>query len=563
VNERPSEESRDPGEAVRAVDDPTSRLLREVTGESRFPWVPAAVAVLLVLWIASMPRLMNERPGPAETGWMNDALVPTSVAPAGSALARALTRASWTWQGVTPDLARPLTERERLVVRLPAAAAGAASLLVFFLLARLVAGSASALLAACLLAIAHPWIQAGTSAIPLVAGEMLVLLGVTWALGLHARHREVELAAVTALRVGVAGAFLGVGLLLAPATFASFVTTLLLWFVLGVRRSSSDATTLPVESPRRTIALAVAGTLVLLGAGLAAGLAAERLAGGDPRTAFVPLPPADPGVWSDLHRRLLSPGPLTDRLLLAALLVTAVVRGVERWGGRPWKAAGLLPWAYLGVHFWLAGKEARAAGGAFVMPLTIAPLLVLGIGWIVLRGLSPGRARRQEYGFAVTWLLASVLLAPFVPGGHPHDPALAAAVSVLPPVLLVAARGARSLWEAEGSDLARAAILGIAYLPVAQFGADALGVWLGGPRSLDLALNAIRAAMPTLLLAAAGVGALAVVLTVRPEKRAAPAEEAPHHPGRRGRRGGRPGRRGRHGRYGRRGPEGGDRRRPS
>ena len=563
VTDRPPDAIPGGGEGFQPVVDPTNRLLSQVADVSHFPWIPMGVAILLVLWFVSMPRLVQPLAS-AETGWMAEAFRPASASVGTSARARSRTRAVRTWEGVTPDESRPLSQSQRIAVRLPSAVTGAASLLIFFLLARLVAGDAAALLGACLLAIAGPWVEAGTSTLPLLAGETLVLLGVTWAIVLHGRHREVQIAAVNALRIGVAGAFLGIGLLLAPATFASFLTTLLLWFVLGLRRSSSDATTLPVESPRRTVALAILGTVMLVGATVFASAVAERLAGGGlgarwPSAADL-VPEAS--LWLDLHRQLLSPGPHTDLLLLVALVVIAVVRGVERWGGRPWKAAGLLPWTFLGLYFRIAGGEARAAAAtagapsSLVVPITVGPLVILGLAWIVLRGLQPGRVRRQEYGFAVTWLLASALLVPFVPGGHPYAPALAAAISVLPPLLLVAGRGARSLWHSSEAWPGRVAILAIAYLPIALFGANALNRVLEAPAALNTSLDRIGELTPTILLFLAALGALSVILTVRPDTRVAVFD--PERPrGRRGRRGGRPGRRGR--RTGRR-PEGPPRR---
>lgn len=557
VSRTPGEErvtERPPGGPVVAggvdpVDDPTSRLLREVAGTSTFPWIPVAIAVLSVLWLASMPRLVNEPLRSAEMGWVAEALHPSEASTGASALARTLTRATWAWQGLELDPTRPLTPRERLAVRLPAAAAGGAALVVFFLLGRLIVGDAAALLAACLLAISPPWIQAGTSAIPLLVGELMVLLGVTWAIVLHGRHREVTIAAITAIRIGVAGVFLGLGLLLAPATFAAFVTTLLLWFVLGLRRSSSDATTLPVERPRHVALLAVMGTLVLLGTTVVVSLLAEGLAGGtthvsSPLPVLATLVP-EASVWGDVYRTMLSPGPRTDRLLLAALVVIAIVRVLERSAGRPWKAAGLLPWTYLGLHFYLTRLDAAEipGGSPVTLPATVGPLLVLGLGWLILRGLRPGTIRRQEYGFALTWFVASVLLAPFVPGGHPHDPRLAASVSLLPPGVLIAGRGARALWNTDSSPLSRGPLLAIGYLPIALFAANAVLGLAGGPPFLDHARRQVEDALPNILLVAVALGAISQLVSVRPDVQT-PTPDVERHRGRRGRRGGRRGRRG-------------------
>ncbi len=540
-------------EEIQQVVDPTSRLLREVERvESRFPWTAIAVAALGFLWLGSMPLLRNEPLRPAEIGWIQEAIRPADGSPG--------TSATWAWRGIEIERGEPLTPNERLGVRLPAAAAGAASLLMYFILGRLVAGGAAALLAACLLAIAPAWIRAGTSALPLLVGEMMVLFGVTWALLLHGRHREGEIAAPSSLRIGVAGAFLGIGLLLAPAMFASFATMLLLWFVLGLRRSSSEATTLPVQRPARTVGIAVIGTFVIVGAAVLAAQIAERLAGASGRAVpdLSALAP-DATIWLDLHRRLLSPGPRTDVVLLVALALIAISRGVERWGGRPWKRVGLLPWIYLAVHVSVAGSEARAPGGsAMEIPFTVAPLLVLGLGWTILRGLQPGRVRRQEYGFALTWLSTSVLVAPFIGVGHPHDPILAASVSLLPPGLLIAARGARALWEAADGALARAAVIAVAYFPVVIFILATATMLAGAPLPLDRATAWMTRWTPWILVAVAAAGALSQGLTIRPERMVEPAEPA-HHRGRRGRRGGRGGRGGRHGPPGRRRRESGSR----
>jgi hypothetical protein len=226
-------------------------------------------------------------------------------------------------------------------------------------------------------------------------------------------------------------------------------------------------------------------------------------------------------------------------LLLAGLAVIVTVRALERWVGKTWKAAGLLPWIYLALHFHFAGAEMRAPlVPGLQLPLTIAPLLVVGLGWTVLRGMQPGRVRRQEYGFALTWLASSVLLAPFIPAGHPHDPVLAAMVSVLPPGLLLAARGARALWESEEGPLARGAVLVIAYLPVLLFGGSAATSVLGGPDVLRTVTGYLSDWTPRVLLVAAGFGALSQLLTVRPDARPIRVEEGPRQ-GRRGRRGGR------------------------
>ena len=238
-------------QTVRVV-DPTHELLSRVRApESRVPWMLVGV---------------------------EDALAPAGQHSAGSAFALALTRTAWKLQGADVSTNRLDSPRARRAVRFPFAVAGLAATAIFFVLARLMVGPAAAVLAVALLAASEPWTRAGASAWPLVIGEMMVLLGVLWAMALQARHREVGVAGITASRVGIAGVFLGLGILLTPAAFATFVATVMVWLLVGIRRSRADATTLQVGSPARLVAAALFGFVLFLGASLAGSRRRSRTA---------------------------------------------------------------------------------------------------------------------------------------------------------------------------------------------------------------------------------------------------------------------------------------------
>jgi hypothetical protein len=79
--------------------------------------------------------------------------------------------------------------------------AGLFFLLVFFALGRRVVGNAPALVAACLLAVTGPFIEASRSAHPLLLAEALALAGVGWMIGIEARHREVGYTIASALEI--------------------------------------------------------------------------------------------------------------------------------------------------------------------------------------------------------------------------------------------------------------------------------------------------------------------------------------------------------------------------
>jgi hypothetical protein len=509
-------------ESIRVV-DPTHVLLSGVRPvQSRVPWTAVGIAVVMALWVPLFFSLGTDRVRPAESRWVEDALAPPGQHSAGSAFALALTRTAWKLQGTDVRGARLDSPATRFAVRIPFAVAGLAATLIFLVLARLMVGPAAAVLSVALLAASGPWTRAGGSALPLVVGEMMVLLGVVWAMTLQARHREVGVAGITAGRVGIAGIFLGVGILLTPAAFATFVATLFIWLLVGIRRSRADATTLQTRSRSGLVAAAVGGFLLFLAGSLAAVYVAERLAGGAGFPALIPEPGAlrrGVQLWSTLYGKLLSPGPSTDVLLIAALAAIVLIRFAEWMGGRPWHAAGIAPWAFLGL--WILALRHDGSAAQLEVPVTLPPLFVLGLGWLVLRGLYPGQFRRQEYTFLLAWLGVSLLMVPFVPGSHPHAAKDAAAVTLLPPMLLLVGRAGRVMWKSKPHVLARTGIVLFALAPVAWSvavtTAEAAGAVPGG-----LAATGARI-LPIVLIAAAALGILAELLTVRPD----PAVSAP------------------------------------
>jgi hypothetical protein len=533
-----------------AVVDQTSELLGEVARAPRVPWVPIGFLVLALLWLPTLPRLSSDSMRGSETAWIAEAEGPESGARA-SAFARQLTRSIWEWQGIRVESGEALAPEKRQALRIPAAGASFVGLLVFFLLARLVVGNAAALFALALLGVCTPWIRAGTSFSPLIFGEVLVLLGVVWALMLQDRHREVSVAPVNATRIGVAGLFLGIGLLLVPAGFATLVATVLVWFLLGLRRSNSDATTLPVESPRHTTFLAILGTIVLLGASIAALLAVERFSGGTtpPFLSLVsPGRTSELDLWTELYRKLLSPTRATDVVVVTGLLLIGIVRGVEWFGGRPWQSGGLIPWAFLG---WFLFELTRpAAQSQLLVPVIVPALFLTGLGWLLLRGLHPGRARRQEYTFLLVWLLMGVLCAPLIPRGHPHEALMAAAVTILPAMVLAAARAARALWEWNESPLARLGVVLLAYAPVLAILLRELAERVS---PLESSAALLGSSVRWLVLLGVALGLISQLVSVRPD--AVPVTSHGSHRNRRGRGRGTPRRRtGRTGRTRRKSP---------
>ena len=211
---------------------------------------------------------------------------------------------------------------------------------------------------------------------------------------------------------------------------------------------------------------------------------------------------------------------------MVALAAILLIRFAEWKGGRPWHAAGLAPWVFLGLWIlplqhdgtFAARAAEQAVGGTprLDVPVTLPPLFVLGLGWLVLRGLHPGEFRRQEYTFLLAWLGVSLLMVPFVPGSHPHGAQLASAVTLLPPMLLLVGRAGRVMWEAKPHALARAGIVLFVLVPVAWSAVLASAEAMGGTVARDLA-EAGRRALPVVLVASAALGVIAELITVRPD----------------------------------------------
>jgi hypothetical protein len=484
-----------PPEESAGVVDPTHVLLSGIRRiESRVPWTWIALGLLVALWLPAALRLRAEDLGPEKAG------------------------------------------------------AALAGTFAFFLLARHVVGPAGALLSGALLCATAPWNAAARASLPLMLAQVAAFLGVWWVLRLQGRHREVGVAAATAVRMGIVGVLLGAALRLAPATLATFVAVLVVWISVTLRRSSGEATTFPITHRRRMVGISIAGAAVLVFGCAFAMWAVERFGAGTPWPPLLAVgafPPPDTGLWLEMVRRLVSPGPATDVVVVAALALIAVVYTLERTGGRHWSAAGLAPWIFLGLYV-LAVQVDSVTPVRLDVPVSLPPLFVLGLGWCVLRGLRPGRVRRQEYTFALVWLACSALLLPLVPIGHTPGAELAASVTVLPVLLLFAGRAARALWEGHESPVARVAVSVYAWAPVAAYVAAAVAPpapWL-------------RAA----LVGAAALGLLAVIAGVRPDAPAPvlpePRQHGPRRGPRRGGRGGRGGHGGRGGRGGRGGQSG-------
>jgi hypothetical protein len=504
--------------------------------DTRFPWMPIATAVILALWIPSVLVLGLEPLDALEHDWVRAATERLPRGEGDSELSRFLTRLAWDSTGprqvaweVDGQSGLQLSGELVSAVRAPAVAAYLLGSLVFFFLARLILGGGAALLATSLLAVSTPWLNAGNDARPLLVGEALTLLGVLWALALQGRHREVEVAGSTAVRMGLAGALLGTGLLLLPAALATLVTTLLIWLFLALRRARSEATIVPVENPGEVTFFALLGTLILFASASAVAWGAERAAGGDGIAFFSSL--FSPRRWEEalalskgLYRALLSPTVITDRILAVAVPAILAVRVIEDRAGRTWRTAGLVPWALLGLYVFALREEASHPT-TLVVPINVPPLFVLGLAWMVLRGLRPGRARRQEYTFVLTWLLVGILLVPFVPHTDASGAMLAATVTLLPAVLLVVARAGRALWETEPRVLARIATLLVAYIPVVAVlfrplaQSSAAESWWAGAEAM------LRASIPALLLGGVALGMLSEILSVRVEVEPAPIVE--------------------------------------
>ncbi len=543
----------DEGEESSIV-DPTSELLMQITHvESRIPWKTVGVFLLALLWLPTlggMTARLDPAPGPEsawdgvrpgpEAAWIADVFEDRPLASHESVHVRAASRWMWSAFGVDPEAGRPLGATGRRAVRVPGAVASFLSLLLLLALGRAIAGDAGGLLAASLGAVVAPWTRVGGSALPLAVGEMLALAGVWRAVAVQARHREVEVPGISAIRIGFAGILLGLAVLWSPANGGTLVATVLFWLLLALLRTSSERTTLPVERPGATAFYGVAGMVTLGGAAVLSAWGVERLAGGTGLTflAGPRLGLADgSALWVDLYRGLLSPGPVTDRLVLVAIPVLVLVRVVEWWAGKPWRASGLLPWVFLGLYA-LAFLRGAVDVGRLIVPLTVPPLFVLGIGWLVLRGLRPGRVHRQEYSFLLVWLGIALGMVPLLPARALGDPRLAACVMLLPPLLIMAGRTARAIWEMNEHLSTRVIILLLSYLPVFAFVVAAVGD-LAGSGSLPGAFAAtFDARIPHIVLGIVVLGILSELVTVRPDVVSVRPLQASRTRGRRGRRSG-------------------------
>ncbi len=417
-------------------------------------------------------------------------------------------------------------------------------LLVYFALGRRMIGNASAIVAAALLAISAPFLVATNQSHPLLLAETLALAGIAWLIALEAKHREVGLTGQSAIEASVAGALFGASLSVHPATLSTVIAAIVLWFSLGLRRSR--ATTLPSRRPGASVLWGVFGCATIV-AGVVAAMFAMSTWGsmwaagwsGAP-IAWVASP--EP-VWKDAYRWIVSPFRETDVLVIAAILLVALIVSIESWSGSSWRGAGLLPWIYLLLYV-LVGSEvlfgpgatpaidatsaipaidATAASRLPRLPAPIPPLFVLGLGWLVLRGFSPGRVRRQEYTFLLVWLALAGLLLPQAvasetkaSGASQQDAMIVVALTILPMVVLVAARAARAFWESERGWLARVGILSFACLPVIAALGNTVTSW--GPENQGTVWAiALDRWLPLALGVAASLGALSVLVSVRPD----------------------------------------------
>jgi hypothetical protein len=530
------------------VTDPTSELLRQITRvESRIPWNLVGILVVAALWLPTLPLLLGPwdgvvgtsppRAGVApspERSWVERTLEDAPRIETESALVRRATREAWNALGVEAPPG-PRDEAARRLLRAPSAAFSLLGLVVLFLLARAIAGNAAGLLAASLAAIAVPWIRAGTSALPLMVGETLTLAGIARAVAVQARHREVEVPGISARRIGGAGIVLGFGLLFAPANFAPVLAVLIVWLFLALRRTSSERTTLPVSSPGETAFFAIAGAVVMVGALVLVGWGAERLAGGNAFPFLAGFGGDVAGsreIYRAIHgaiwRGLFSPSVATDRLIYVAVAVIAVLRFLEWSAGKPWRAAGLFPWLFFALYV-LTFVRGQADPSVLVVPLTVPPLFVLGVGWLVLRGLRPGRAHRQEYSFLLVWLGLVLATVPLIPATHVDDPKLAAFLTLLPPVVIVAGRAGRAMWESDEQALARVAVFLLLYLPIASWIASEVGADFPGTRFAALA-ESFSQRLPVIVLGTIVLGVLSELIGVRPDPRLA--RRAGRRPGR-------------------------------
>ncbi len=406
-------------------------------------------------------------------------------------------------------------------------------LLVYFALGRRMIGNAAAIVAAALLAISTPFVDATLGRHPILFAETLALAGIAWLIGIEAKHREVGLTGGSALEASVAGALFGAGLTIHPATFPTALAAIVLWFFLGLRRSR--ATTFPSRSPSSSIAWGIFGCIAIGLAGVASIVALAAWTGTPIAfPATLAWSSAPEPIWNEAYRWMVSPFRVTDVLVLAAIAIVALIVSIESWTGSSWRGAGLLPWIYLLLYV-LVGADSPFGFFPVVsessrLPAPIPPLFVLGLGWLVLRGLAPGRVRRQEYTFLLVWLALAALLFPHavaseatIGGSTEKDAVSVTALTILPMVVLVAGRAARAFWETERGVLARVGILAFVCLPVITALSSSVSN-LGRTGEGATFAIALDRWLPLALGIAASLGALSVLITVRPDPSI---EEAP------------------------------------
>jgi hypothetical protein len=490
--------------------------------ESKLPWMIVGPIVILALWLPTSLDLGSRPPSEREAPWI-PGLAAAGVQDAGYtavSLPRVVNGVAMSYLTSKQDLAEADASHRNLgAARRISNIAALCFLLVFFLLGRRVVGNAAALVAASLLAVTGPFIEASRSAHPLLLAEALALAGVAWMIGIEARHREVGFNIPSALEISIAGIFFGASLSMHPATFPTVVAAFFLWLFLGMHRSR--ATTLPSLRPEASVKCAWVGAGALAALTLGTIVFLSFVSGDSPRQIFGSIVPSGyvADSWRELYRWVVSPMLETDFLVAAAFLLVAIIALMEWFAGTHWGAAGLLPWIYLLLFVLMTGNpETR-------IPLSIPPLLVLGLGWLALRGFSPARIRRQEYTFLLVWLAAGFLLFPTaraidarLTGEMGHETLASVSLTVLPMVLLIAARAARAFWETERGILARIGILAFACLPVLAGFTELIAKSPARvPGTAGLAIH-LQRSMPIALGVAASLGALSVLLAVRPDQ---------------------------------------------
>ena len=529
-------EAREDEEAGEEVPPQVSRV------ESRIPWFVVGMVTIFALWLPTSLDLGSRPASVREIPWIPgiEAADPAAAADPATAADPAV--------AVDPAAARDEVSLPRMVngfamrsfaQRLDPMAFGEAAgsnralaaarrvsnlaalffLFIFFALGRRVIGSAAALVAASLLAVTGPFVEASRSAHPLLLAEALALTGVGWMIGIEARHREVGYTIRSALEISIAGIFFGASLMMHAATLPTVVAAFFLWLFLGLHRSR--ATTLPSLRPEASVKFAWVGAAALAVLTLATILVLTFVARDSSSEIFRSFLPSGSAAdsWRQLYRWVVSPMLETDLLVVAAFVLVAVIALMEWFAGTHWGAAGMLPWIYLLLFVLLTGSpETR-------IPLSIPPLFVLGLGWLALRGFSPARVRRQEYTFLLVWLGVGFFLFPIsraidaaITGEMGMETLVSVSLTILPMVLLVAARGARAFWETERGVLARTGILAFTCLPVlAGFAELVAKSPIRFPGTADIAIH-LQRSLPIALGVAASLGALSVLISVRPDQ---------------------------------------------